>query len=135
MKKWIPLILAVTVLVFGTAPAQEKEKMDMASVFSRFPVKFYGFVKLDMSWDDSRTNPGNFVKWVDRESPWDAEDDSQQNITANATRFGFDIGGPESDKIKTGGKFELDFYCGGGLAENKPSPRMRHAYLWAEWVD
>jgi hypothetical protein len=131
MRKLL-LLAAGAVFLGGGAFAQAAEKADLAAVFSRFQVKFYGYLKFDVAWDDSRTEPGNFVKWVENEAV--TEDDPEMNVTANQSRFGFDIGGPESDRIETGGRFEVDFY-GGGPGENKANPRMRHAYLWVRWKE
>lgn len=100
---------------------------DLKPLVSNFGAEFYGYIKLDMSYDDSNVFPGNFALWAESESVA-VEDDDQFNVTANQTRFGFRLDGPEIYGGETRGNIELDFYGGG--AENKSRARMRQA--WAE---
>jgi hypothetical protein len=91
----------------------------------------YGFIKLDASYDCSRTTPGNYVKWVDSEA-YNCSDD-EFNITANQTRVGFKIKGPETENMKTSGQLEWDLYGSSGESyENKPKLMTRHAFLKIE---
>lgn len=94
-------------------------------------VEPYGFVKLDAAYDSARTDVGDYARWVISEDANDS--DSQTNITANETRFGLNLKGPDVDNIKTTGKIEGDFYGGG--AENKSNPMLRHAYLQVNWPE
>jgi hypothetical protein len=93
----------------------------------------YGYIKADASYDNSRVNNGNYVAWVDSEAG--GSDDDEFNLTANQTRIGLKISGPESDTMNTSGVVELDFYGGnsGGASENKSHLFMRHAYLKMDW--
>jgi len=59
--------------------------------------------------------------------------DDQFNMTANETRLGMLINGPDSGDMKTSGRAEVDFYEGG--AENKARLMMRHVYLKLDWPD
>ncbi len=99
------------------------------AVWSNLGIQLYGKVKLDASFDTSRTSTGDFARWVNSEDT--NHDDGQFNMTANETRLGMKITGPSSDIVKTSGLIEVDFY--GGSAENSPHPRMRHAYMKIEW--
>ncbi len=101
-------------------------------VSAKFDIQLYGYIKLDASFDDSRVNAGNFARWVETESV--LANDAQFNMTANQTRLGMDITMPATDKIKSSGKVEIDFY-GAGAGENKPDPMLRHAYLNVEWPE
>lgn len=91
-------------------------------------LSWYGYVKLDASWDESLVNAGNFARWA--ESTESFEERAHFNLTGRQTRLGFrateDRGG-----VALTGKVEVDF-CGGG-AENKNSLQMRHAYVEAVW--
>jgi hypothetical protein len=108
------------------APAHDGRK----GLWSTLDVQFYGYVKADASYDDSRTNPGNFVIWVDNETS--NPNDDEFNLTANQTRLGFNIKGPVTETMKTSGKVEVDFFGSGGT-ENKPKIQGRHLYLTLDW--
>lgn len=94
-------------------------------------IELYGYVKLDAAYDDSRVNAGNFARWVESEAT--RRDEDQFHLTANQTRLGLRVKGPESKTLLTSGLVEVDFYGGG--TENKPNPMMRHAYLTATWPE
>jgi len=83
----------------------------------------YGYIKLDASYDQSRTNDGNFVYIVLPE----ATSDDEFNMTAKQTRLGLNFQEEKSEGPQVTGKLELDFYGGG--AENKPNPMLRHAFM------
>jgi hypothetical protein len=102
-----------------------------SAVRSKYPVDFYGYIKLDASYDDSRTDEGNFARWVRPEGSND--DDDQFNMTARQSRFGLKMDGPDVGGARTSGRVEVDFYEGG--AENKNRLMMRHAYGMMEWPD
>ncbi|MFH1501600.1 MAG: porin [Candidatus Eisenbacteria bacterium] len=86
---------------------------------------FYGYIKLDASYDATRTNDGNFAYIV---LPYaEGEEDDEFNMTAKQTRLGVKFDGPKSDSVDASGRIEFDFYGGG--SENKPNPMLRHAYL------
>ncbi|MBE0534269.1 MAG: hypothetical protein IH624_01270 [Phycisphaerae bacterium] len=101
-------------------------------VLSGLDVELYGYIKLDGSYDTSRTNPGNYVTWVDSEAT--NKDDDEFNVTANQTRLGLKIRGPQGDGLNLSGNVEVDFY-GTGAAENKAGLLMRHAYMLMDWPE
>ena len=98
-------------------------------VWSSLDIQIYGYLKLDAAYDDSRINNGNFAQWV---TPEDRNDDDDQfNMTANQSRFGVNITGPDNDRVRASGRAEVDFY--GGSNENKAHLMMRHAYMKLDW--
>lgn len=101
-------------------------------LWSKLDVQFYGYIKGDASYDNSRTTSGNYIVWADRENT--RKNDDEFNLTANQTRLGFLINGPKDNGMETSGKVEIDFY-GNYAAENKPKIQMRHAYLQMAWPD
>ncbi len=100
-------------------------------VLSSLDIQFYGYLKFDAAYDTSRIDNGNYAKWVDSESPND--DDDQFNMTANQSRFGMKINGPNGEAMNTSGRVEVDFYEGG--SENKARLMMRHAYMKLDWPE
>lgn len=97
---------------------------------SSLDLTFYGYVKLDASYDDSRLSLGNFARWAETESV--LRNDSHFNLTANQTRLGVDLAGPTSADFSATGKIEFDLY-GSGTGENKPEPMLRHGYVRMDW--
>jgi len=93
----------------------------------------YGYIKADASYDNSRVNNGNYVAWVDPEAS--NNNDDEFNLTANQTRIGLKISGPDSDDLNVSGVIEVDFYGGNkdGASGNKSHPFMRHAYIKMDW--
>jgi hypothetical protein len=100
-------------------------------VWSNLDIQFYGYLKLDAAYDTSRIETGNYAQWVEPESPND--DDDQFNMTANETRLGMLLNGPDNGQMKTSGRIEVDFY--GGSNENKAHLMMRHAYMKLDWPE
>ena len=98
-------------------------------VLSNLDIQLYGYLKLDAAYDTSQTDDGNFAKWVEREDL--NQDDDQFNMTANQSRFGMNITGPENGAMITSGRAEVDFFGGG--SQNKPNLMMRHAYMKLDW--
>jgi hypothetical protein len=115
-----------TMNVEPAKPVSEKKP-----VMSGLDVQIYGRIKADASYDSSRMDVGDYAKWVRPNRG--TNDHSQFDLTANETRLGMLIYGPNDQEFKTSGRVEMDFYGGG--TENKPVPMMRHAYLNLEWPD
>lgn len=109
-----------------------KETIKKKPVWSNLDVQLYGYIKADASYDTSRTTTGNYVVWVDSEAMND--EDSEFNLTANQTRLGLKITGPEDEGVITSGRVEIDFY-GNYAAENKAKIQLRHAYLKIDWPE
>ena len=71
-------------------------------VWSNLDIQLYGRLKLDAAYDSSRIENGNYAKWVVSESTNDNDD--QFNMTANETRLGMIITGPDDGEMKTSGR-------------------------------
>lgn len=109
----------------------KKMQAEAPPMRARWPVKFYGYVKFDLSWDSSRTTPGNFVRWATPDNAAGGDDD-QMNITARQTRLGFQFQGPSTDDLTTRALIETDFY-GPGSNEYVGTLRMRRAFFELRW--
>ncbi len=96
-----------------------------ATAVADVTTTFYGYIKLDASYDSAMTNDGNYVYYV---LPYaEGEEDDEFNMTAKQTRLGIKLDGGGSDAVAVSGVIEFDFYGGG--AENKPNPMLRKAYM------
>jgi hypothetical protein len=104
-------------------------------------LKFYGFLRLDMIYDDSKANDPQIIQWVRSEDPTAPaaigaeKNDAQFNMHPKLTRFGLDVAGPTIDALgsaKVSGKIEVDFY-NSTTSESRAALRMRHAYLKLAW--
>lgn len=93
-----------------------------------FSIKSYGYIKLDASYNDSKTASGNYVLYVPSEGT--VNNDNTFNITARQSRLGLDITAPQYEGWITKAKVEADFYGDGSIAhENKAELMLRHAFL------
>jgi len=110
----------------------ELDQTKKKPVWSGLDIQLYGYLKADASYDTDRTNPGNYVLYVD--SYPNNKNDDEFNLTANQTRLGLKIGGPDDSVVKTSGLLEFDFY-GNYADENKAKIQMRHAWLKMDWPD
>jgi hypothetical protein len=123
---------AVLGICFGFSIAAGAEGTEKPAVLSSLSAQIYGYVRLDAAYDTARIYPGNYALWV-KSAYFNRGDDAQLNLTANQTRLGLNLAGPDVAGAKSTGKVEFDFYGGG--TENKPNPMMRHAYLELYWPD
>jgi hypothetical protein len=92
----------------------------------RINLDWYGYVKLDASYDQNVTSHGNFAMWVLQKQGDD--NDAQFNMTHKQTRFGMKAKGEGYENVKVGGNLEFDLYGSGGT-ENKAELLLRHAYM------
>lgn len=135
-KRWISLTIILTFILAVGVSAGEGHP-----VTSSLKVQFYGKIKADASYDDSRTSPGVYVKTVDRENYPSgyakAKDDDKFNMTARETRLGFNVSGPRIGEADVSGKVEFDFYgaYGSGGGNNKGTVLLRHAYGKLNWAE
>ena len=111
--------------------AVERELEELRAVLAngaaaRPSFTFYGCIKLDAAYDQSRVSIGNFARWV--ESDIIQPRDDQFSMTANQTRLGVKADLPPERGLAVRGQVEIDFY-GAAPAENKPEPVLRHAFL------
>lgn len=123
-------------------PKQEPPKPQGLVIESgEWKIKFYGFARLDLQYDDSKPNDPQLPQWIRSEDPTAPaairadEDDAQFNMHPKLTRFGIEVTGPSIEALggaKTSGKIEVDFY-GGTTSESRAALRMRHAFVKLAW--
>jgi hypothetical protein len=97
-------------------------------------IKFYGLLRLDMTYDSHRTNNGDSASFVNNHNASGSDQDEELNIHIRSTRFGFDakggkllyLGNPE-----VSGKVEVDFFNGG--SESRALLRLRLGFLQLDW--
>jgi len=136
MTAFATIVLLITFSVSGWAQGNQNLADENAqpknSLWSSLDIQLYGFLKVDAAYDNSRTTTGNYILYVDPDTG--KHHDDEFNLTANETRLGVLINGPEDGRMKTSGRVEFDFY-GSLAAENKAKIQLRHAYVQMEWPD
>ncbi len=95
-------------------------------------LSFYGFLRLDAIYDDSRPDSLQSPLFILSEGPG-AEDEDSFNFHPRLTRFGMNYDGPKlgGDGAKLGGKIEIDMQNGG--RESRQQLRLRHGYMTLDW--
>lgn len=96
------------------------------TAFAQDTPKFqpYGFVRLDVIFDDSRLSHPQFPSYVQSEI---TGSDGSMTIHPRLTRLGVKIAKQEiSSSISASGQIEIDFQNGG--RESRQTPRMRHSF-------
>lgn len=105
----------------------------------KIQVTPYGFIRLDMAYDDSPVvhSSGNIVAAVLPEdfALW-KDDDESFTTTATATRLGLNFDGPKFANGKIRGKIEIDFdeAAGGDFGGDVTAHRIRMRQAYAELV-
>jgi len=115
------IVFVLLIVLSAVSSAEDKPSFDL---------NWYGYFKLDGSYDENLTSHGNFAMWVN--STQLDQNDEQFNMTANETRFGFNLTGKNYKNVTVTGKVEFDLYAGvtgGTIAENKAMLQLRHAYF------
>jgi len=135
-------VVAAMVLFQAQDPKPEPPKPQGLVVESGdWKIKFYGFLRLDMIYDDSKPNDPQVIQWVRSEDDTAPaaigaeKGDAQFNMHPKLTRFGLDVNGPSIEALggaKTSGKIEVDFF-NSTTSESRAALRMRHAYLKLAW--
>lgn len=115
-----PIMAVITLLLLLCASAWPADSPS-------FDIDWYGYVKLDASYDQNLTSHGNFAMWVQPQSA-DQNTDEQFNMTHKQTRFGAALKGVGYSDVDLGGNIEFDLYGSGG-AENKALLLLRHAFF------
>ena len=111
----------------SSAEKKVKESGDTRAI-NKFQFEPYGYIKLDASYDDSRTNYGNFVLFVPGES--ENRNDDEFNMTARQTRLGMNIAASHFADWRAQARVEVDFYGeGSSRHENKAEFMLRHAFF------
>ena len=163
MKNSIPSLVAISFAAAVPAfsqeakPAQGANASQAASPDEVHPLQwndllgkgsklqFYGFIRADVQYNDSRFNDPQIPGFVQSEDPTAPssvgaeEDDSEMAIHARLTRIGANFTGPAIDGLgdpDLTGNIEIDFY-NIGLNDNdsRTAFRMRRAFLNLDWGD
>lgn len=159
MRRFLVTLLALCLLLAGPGafaeekkaadapkPAETKTSETMMTKLGNM-ITFYGFLRLDIGFDTSRTNYGNWAFWVmpnksfDRQMAGSIErvnpgNDAEISINPRLSRFGFNFKAPDITKIaaQLTGQLELDFYGGDVTRDDwKAIPRWRQAWLALTW--
>ena len=97
-------------------------------------LQFYGFVRQDVIYDDSRADSAQSPLFILSE-PAGAENRAVFTMHPRLTRFGINFSGPQLKPLanaRIAGKLEIDFQNGG--RESRAIPRYRHAYMTLTWA-
>lgn len=126
MKKFLFFsAFLVCAILYQPAHAEETQENTLKSFLSRYQVEFYGRLQLDIIYDDSISYPGPYLLYGETEQFH--HDDNQFFMTANSSRLGLKIGGPQRGDRKLWGLIEIDFQ--GEPEKDEPDPLLRHAFL------
>jgi len=148
----LPLVstLALAQSTAAPAPAQAPVGLTWKDIVNDpSHIKFYGMLRLDVQYDDSRMNSAKTPGWVLSEDPTappngigaGGKNKEDLGLNPRLTRFGVDVDAGKLDSMAdahVSGKIEIDFY-NTSLApqsDSRAALRMRHAYLklaWSEW--
>lgn len=108
--------LGMLVIASGSAAADEKPKLTP-----------YGFVRLDVIFDDSRMQSVNSASWVESEGPAN-QDDKELSLHPRLTRLGMKLDPADvGSGFRASGQIEVDFQNGG--SESREALRMRHGFV------
>lgn len=108
---------------------QARSQAAAAPAAPAFKVTPYGYIKVDMIYDDAQASATAYAPWVLSESAGSGSD-KQFALTVRQSRFGLNIAGPDQDGLRLTAKVEADFY-GPGSNETRPQLMLRHAYFMA----
>jgi len=135
-QNWLLVLLVVLALTFpGTSGAWAKDQDSSGLLLpAGWRVQPYGYLKFDMSWDDSSVNNGDFITFVNPEDSQKRSDD-MFSPTVRQTRLGARIFAPNIGDLKVFGRVEIDFENPGAGVENKSGVLLRHAYAQLEGAD
>ena len=114
---------------------------ELSGLGSRF--KLYGYLRLDMIYDDSRPNNTQLPAYIRSEDPTapasvrSKSNNSDFNMHPKLTRLGLDFTGPVVAGLGDAqvlGKLEVDFY-NATATESREALRMRLGYAQLKWTD
>ena len=94
-----------------------------------------GYTKLETYWDSVQVNK-NLSGPLLRSNALQPQNMGRLRFTAQSSRFGLKVNGPEVLGAKTQGYIEIDFDSnqdGRQSASNSYIPRMRHAWFRMDW--
>jgi hypothetical protein len=125
MKKLISLLTLLAVLAIPVA----------AMAVKAGDWELVGYTKLETFWDSAQINK-NLSGPIVRHNAAQPNAYGRLKFTAQSSRFGLKINGPEVLGAKTQGYIEMDFDSnqdGRQTASNSYIPRMRHAWFRMDW--
>ena len=133
--------LATALSTAATAPAatppppqQQAQPLVVQTEGNRSEVRFYGFIRMDAIFDDSRASAFQTPTFI-RSEPDNAESQSNFTFHPRLTRIGLNFRAPNALDSLAGarltGRIEADFQNGG--RESRAVPRYRHAFLELNW--
>ncbi len=120
-----------TIFVFSSVAFAQEPVRVTYPVISNAEIVVYGRIQLDVIFDDSVSYPGPYALYGISEEGVGNTDDNQFYITANSTRLGMMLMGPEMGARRLTGLVEVDFQ--GDPENNNPDLLLRHAYLKYNW--
>ena len=93
-------------------------------------IKPYGFLRLDLIYNDSKTNNSQTTMWVSSEDGVKvAVDDEEFVLHPRLTRLGLHVKGGKVDRSDISGNLEIDFITTPNFSESRQAIRLRHAFL------
>lgn len=125
LRKILVSLCLTCILSLGAYSLSFADNSSEQSVVSKNKIEIYGFLKLDASLDDSKTDNPDAPKYARSEAT--TENESQFAMTAMNSRFGLKYYDTESFEVEVYGNLELDFYD--TASDNSQKPRMRHAFF------
>lgn len=138
------LCLLITSFFMGLGISSEALSEEQPVVTSKdTKVTFYGFLRLDANYNDSRSNDAKTIGWILSEDPsavagtGATKNKEQLTMHPRLTRFGFKFDGGKIEDFHNSdltGVLEMDFY-GNITSESRSHIRMRKAYVKFGWDD
>ena len=122
-RRGVAMFLGMAGCILCGVPTSTQAQQDSST-----DLAWYGYVKLDASWDEALVNTGNFARWV--VSPEIEDPHASLNLTARQTRLGFRVQST-AGSAQLSGLWEADFYA--GAAENTNGLQVRQAYVNIVW--
>lgn len=126
--------VAAPVAAGPASPPQQAQQPPVQTEGNRSDVSFYGFVRVDAIFDDSRPNAFQTPTLIRSEAAG-AENRSNFTFHPRLTRIGMNYRAPAPldslGSARLTGRIEMDFQNGG--RESRAIPRYRHAFFQLGW--
>lgn len=135
----VAALLTASIAGAETAESGEKKGISFEDIIGKGnSLKFYGFIRLDAIYDDSRMSNSQTPYYVlsEDKAAGGKKDDEVFTMHPRLSRLGIDFNGSQVPNLANGkvsGKLEIDFQNGG--SESRAIPRYRQMYLKVKWDD
>lgn len=135
----VAALLTASIAGADTAESGEKKGISFEDIIGKGnSLKFYGFIRLDAIYDDSRMSNSQTPYYVlsEDKAAGGKKDDEVFTMHPRLSRLGIDFNGSQVPNLANGkvsGKLEIDFQNGG--SESRAIPRYRQMYLKVKWDD